>query len=154
MCFAEWTAINQTFLLQEVGLSITPPPPSTPSPTSLVPPGTKPFHFTCPTAALNIISTFSCSDGLRESCAQIGAFYRKWVWLVEMGCLSVNLKDWVRECNHFTSTRLTLKYLFTVYTTNHWAELCFILLFRVLTGRELKEDINTDERSFLSLQWG
>lgn len=92
---------------------------STPSAAFPVPLGAKPFHFTSPSATLNIISAFSCSDGLSESCAQIGAFCRKWIWLVEVGCLAVTLEEWLRECNHFMSTWLTLKYLFTGCTINH-----------------------------------
>lgn len=87
MCFAKWMAINQTFLLQEVGLSITSLSPphllSTPSTASAVPKGTEPFHFTCPSATLNTIPEFSRSDGLSDSYVQIGVFCRKCVWLAE-----------------------------------------------------------------------
>lgn len=43
----------------------------------------KPFHFTCPSATLNIIPAFSRSDGLSDSHVQTGALYRNCVWLAE-----------------------------------------------------------------------
>lgn len=126
MCFAEWTAINQTFLLQEVGLSITSLslPPSLPPLLSQqalnlfilhaqVQPWISSKHF------------FLCSYEMSESYVQI-RFHRTCVWLAEVGHLSVTLEEWAREC--FTSTQLTVRYLFMGYAINHWAVQISLLL--------------------------
>lgn len=48
------------------------PAPSTPS---AVPAGAKAFHFTCPSATLNIVPAFCCSDELNESYAHCEVFH-------------------------------------------------------------------------------